>query len=73
MFILKLDNLFKIQICSYLYKTLNCNYDDQLKTKITIQSNMHSHNTRKNSHFSTKRFNRSKSQCHILYRGDKNI
>ena len=67
--ILKLDDLFKIQIYAYLYKTLYCNYDDQLKNKITINSNIHSHNTRNNSHFSIKQFNRSKSQCHILYRG----
>ena len=69
--ILKLDDLFKIKICSYLYKTLYCNYDDQLKNKITIQSNIHSHNTRNKRHFSIKRFNRSKSPCHILYRGIK--
>ena len=49
MFILKLNDLFKIQIGSYLYKTLYCNYDDQLKNKITILSNIQSHNTRNNS------------------------
>ena len=60
--ILKLDNLFKIQICSYLYKKFYCNYDDILKNKTTIPPNIHLHNTRNNSHFSVKRFNRSKSQ-----------
>ena len=47
-----LDDSFKIQICSYLFKILFCNYDDQLKSKITVQSNIHSHNTRNNRHFS---------------------
>ena len=71
MFSLKLDALFKIQVCSYLYRTLYDSYDDQLKNKIIIQSNIHSHNARNNDQFSNKRFNRSKSQCYILYRGLK--
>ena len=54
-----------------MYIKLYCNYDDQLKNKITIQSNIHSHNTRNNSYFSIKRVNRRKSQCHILNRGIK--
>ena len=68
---LKLDNLFKIQICLYLYKKFYCNYDDILKNKTTIPPNIHLHNTRNNNHFSIKRSIRSKSQCHILHRGIK--
>ena len=68
--VLKLDYLFKTQI-ALIYVKLFCNYGDQLKNIIIIQSNIHSHKTRNNSHFSIKRFNRSKYQCHILHGGIK--
>ena len=69
--ILKLNELHNNQTSIYLYRTLFYNYDQELNTQLIIQSNVHTLNSLHNFNFTITRFKKTRSQCHMLYRGVK--
>ena len=65
--LLKLTDLYNLNICSQLFNYIN-NENCDMQARIRTHSQMHSHNTRHSSNLVPLRFNRTTSQSSFIYR-----
>ena len=65
--ILKLSDQDKLQISNYVFQVLHSNIDEEIKSSLLINSQIHSHNTRTNNQMSILRVNKTK-HC-VLHNG----
>ena len=68
---LKLDEQYKMQTSTYIYKLLNLNADTELSSKIKINADIHNHNTRQSNKLNIPRINRARSKFSILQNASK--
>ena len=69
--ILKLDDQYKLQVSSYIYKLLYQNADCELKSKLSLNLDIHDHNTRQQNHINIPRINRARSKFSLFHNGFK--
>ena len=69
--ILKIDDLHRLRILMYIYKTINCNHDPHLFNQLISHNQLHDHVTRHRNQLILPFCNNSKSQNNIIYRGAK--
>ena len=67
----KLTEMYKYKSCVYIYKTFFQNHDSVLHSKLSIQTDVHAHNTRYDNKLSLVHCNRSMTQHSIYYSGVK--
>ena len=67
--ILKIGDLFKIQVLLYMFKTIKGNYDNKLLSLLSYQTDIHDHNTRNANLFRLPNFKKSISRFSLQYRG----
>ena len=67
--ILKAGDLFKMQIASYMYNTINNHHDENLLDNLTLQSERHAHFTRNSNLYVVPRMLKSKSMHSIEHLG----
>ena len=67
--ILKLEDQYRLNIALYFHKTLNSNNDPDLYNLLQFQSDIHHHNTRRNSLLSVPRCNKTKSKSCMHFSG----
>ena len=67
--ILKLSDQYKLQVSNYVLQVLHSNIDEEIKSSLLINNQIHSHNTRTNSQMSILRVNRSKTKHCVLHNG----
>ena len=65
--ILKISDLYKLNLCSLVYRYSQPMVDLPSVTRIQTRSSTHSHNTRHNQNLSIPRYNLTKSQSSFLY------
>ena len=65
--ILKINDLYKLNLCSLVYRYTQPMVDLPSATRFQTASTIHSHNTRQNQHLSVPRYNLTKSQSSFLY------
>ena len=46
--ILKLSDQYKLQVSNYVFQVLHSNIDEEIKSSLLINNQIHSHNTRTN-------------------------
>ena len=55
---------YKLQVSNYIFQVLHSNIDEEIKSSLLINNQIHSHNTRNNNQMSILSVNRSKTkQC----------
>jgi len=70
--ILKVEDLYKLQISTYIYRTLHVDgHDPELHDLLPQKLNIHSHNTRHNDNIQLPLYVKSKSQQSMQYFGAK--
>ena len=67
--LLKIDDLFKLQILLYMHKTINDHGDDVLLNNLTLHSQRHSYETRSANVYVVPRLRKSTSRHSIEYLG----
>ena len=65
--ILKIHELYKLNLCSLVYRYSQPLVDFSSAARFQATSNIHSHNTRQNQNLAIPRYNRTKSQSSFLY------
>ena len=65
--ILKINELYKLSLCSLVYRYTQPMVDLPSVTRFQARSSTHSHNTRQNQYLSIPRYNLTKSQSSFLY------
>ena len=66
---LKLSDQYKLQVLNYVFQVLHSNIDEEIKSNLLINNQIHSHNTRTNNKMSILRVNRSKTKHCVLDNG----
>ena len=59
----------KLQVSNYVFQVLHSNIDEEIKSSLLINNQIHSHNTRTNNQMSILRLNRSKTKHCVLHNG----
>ena len=67
--LLKLSDRYKLQVSNYIFQVLHSNIDEEIKSSLLINNQIHSHNTRTNNQMSILRVNRSKPKHCVLHNG----
>ena len=67
--ILKLEDQYRLQTVTYIYKVLNSNIDPSIYSKLCRNSDIHQHYTKSNNKFKIMRVNRSRSKNIICHNG----
>ena len=67
--ILKLSDQYKLQVSNYVFQVLHSNIDEEIKSSLLINNQIHSHNRRTNNQMSILRVNRSKTKHCVLHNG----
>ena len=67
--ILTLSDQYKLQVSNYVFQVLHSNIDEEIKSSLHINNQIHSHNTRTNNQMSILRVNRSKTKHCVLHNG----
>ena len=67
--ILKLSDQYKLQVSHYIFQLLHSNIDEEIESRLFINNQIHSHNTRTNNQMSILRVNRSKTKHCVLHNG----
>ena len=67
--ILKLSDQYQLQVSNYVFQVLHSNIDEETKSSLLINYQIHSHNTRANNQMSILRVNRSKTKHCVLHNG----
>ena len=67
--ILKLSDQYKLQVSNYIFQVLHSNIDEEIKSSLLINNQIHSHNTWTNNQMSILRVNRSKTKHCVLHNG----
>ena len=70
--ILKCGELYKLNLCSHLFKIISNNHANYVSKYIKSASSVHTHSTRNNSKLIIPRFNLSASQKSFGYQAIKN-
>ena len=65
--ILKIHELYKLNLCSLVYRYSQPMIDFPSAARFQTRSNIHSHNTRQNQNLAIPRYNLTKSQSSFLY------
>ena len=69
--ILKLEDQYKLQITTYIYKLLNLDADSNLASKLVLNSQVHHHGTRQESKLNIARINKARSKFSLTQNGGK--
>ena len=69
--ILKLNDIYKINLCSHMYNYITSPDTHILSSRFQTNSNYHNHNTRNRNNIVTQHFNRSSSQSCFLFQSTK--
>ena len=67
--ILKLNDLYKLQILMYMYKTIESQYDSKLLAVLTYQTEIHHYNTRNANMFRLPFYTKTMSRFSLQYQG----
>ena len=67
--ILKLSDQYKLQVSNNVFQVLHSNINEEIKSSLLINNQIHSHNTRTNNLMSSLRVNRSKIKHCVLHNG----
>ena len=67
--ILKLSDLYKLQVLNYTFQVLHSNIDEEIGSSLLINKQIHSHNRRTNNQMSVLHVNRSKTKYCVLHNG----
>ena len=67
--ILKLSDQYKLQVSNYVFQVLHSNIDEEIKSSLIINNQIHSHNTRINNQMTILRVNTSKTKHSLLHNG----
>ena len=65
--ILKLSDLFKYQILTYMYKTINWQYDCKLLAALSLQTDIHRYGTRNANLYRLPNYKKSMSGFSLIY------
>ena len=67
--ILKLSDQYKLLVSNSVFQVLHSNIDEELKSSLLVNNQIHSHNTKTNNHMSILRLIRSKTKPCVLHNG----
>ena len=67
--ILKLSDQYKLKISNYIFQVLHSNIDEEMKSSLLINNQIHCHNTKTNNQMSIFCVNRSKLKHCVLHNG----
>ena len=67
--ILQIDHLFKYQILTYMYKTINWHYDLKVLAALNLQTDIHHYNTRNANSYRLPNYRKSMSRFSLIYLG----
>ena len=70
-YVLKLNDLHFFHVCTFMYKSLTSAQNDFLLFPLLHHDQVHSHGTRNRRSLTVPRFNKTRSQCSIKYKGPK--
>ena len=70
-YVLKLNDLHFFHVCTFMYKSLTLAQNDFLLFPLLHHDQVHSHGTRNQRSLTVPRFNKTRSQCSIKYKGPK--
>ena len=65
--ILKLSDQYKLQVSNYVFQVLHSNIDEEIKSSLLINNQIHGHTTKTNKEMSILRVNRSKTKHCVLH------
>ena len=65
--ILKLSDQYKLQVSNYVFQVLHSNINEELKSSLLINNQIHSNQMRTNNQMSILRGNRSKTKHCVLH------
>ena len=67
--ILKFSDQYKLHVSNYVFQVLHSNIDEEIKSSLLINNQIHRHNTRTNNQMSILRLNGSKTKHCVLHNG----
>ena len=67
--ILNLNDVYKLHVLVYMYKTIHEHFDRQLLSSLVLHSDVHNYATRNASQFVLPRYSRTMSRFSLQYRG----
>ena len=65
----KLSYQYKLQVSNYVFQVLHSNIDQEIKSSLLINNQIHSHNTRTKNQMSILHVNRSETKHCVLHNG----